>query len=223
MVKTREKNAPEHKKTAKTKILKIQPKNISRTSFWSKITIWIRIWSQINRTTFLRLRKWRFKKVRCVFHDFLWSVAFLNDLEHNASSAVKFCIARCTRFDKLMVRYISKTQIRPPVPQILEAGGKTSTWFPPGTLVELIGPKNSLIELLCRRPRNLYDWYPYQNDRVWFPNMHSWRVFADPLAARFLRVCFLIDHIEFFCFDLRLFLRLCLRHIKNVFILINIE
>ena len=37
------------KKTAKTKILRIQPNNISRTSSWSKITIQILIQTQTNR------------------------------------------------------------------------------------------------------------------------------------------------------------------------------
>ena len=45
----REKNAPEHQKYVKSKNSIISPNDTLTSSSWSKITMWIRIWSQINR------------------------------------------------------------------------------------------------------------------------------------------------------------------------------
>ena len=81
--------------------------------------------------------KMSFQISRFEFRNFLCSHAFSNGFEDNASFASKFCIARSSQFDGLTMKHISKTQIRPPVPQILETADKPSTWFPPGELVEL--------------------------------------------------------------------------------------
>ena len=94
-----EKNASGHKNMQKLKISRIRPNNISRTSIWSKIAMWIRIWSQRKRTTYLRAPK----------------IGFLNSQMCVPRFSLKLCFSRQPRTQyklRIEILYCAMASIR---------------------------------------------------------------------------------------------------------------